>query len=299
MTAGPDMSQQRKTSIWLAVASLLVAMFCFQIGASIAKQLFPIVGAQGAVALRVGLSALIMLPFAKPWRARITKDNWQPLAVYGVAMGTMNFLFYMALKTIPLGIAVALEFSGPLSVALIHSRRTLDFFWVALAVVGLLLLLPIRQGAAHLDWTGVALALGAGVCWALYIVFGQKSGAAHGQYATTLGVMVAGAVIFPIGLMHAGTAMFRPDVLPLGIGVAILSSAVPYSLEMIGLRRLPAQAFGTLMSLEPAAGALMGLLLLGEHLNGTEWLAIALVVGASMGTALTVKSGEAHPRLPD
>ncbi|MBS0282155.1 MAG: EamA family transporter, partial [Proteobacteria bacterium] len=186
-----------------------------------------------------------------------------------------------------------------LSVALIHSRRWLDFCWVALAVVGLLLLLPIRQGAAHLDWGGVALALGAGVCWALYIVFGQKSGAAHGQYATTLGVMVAGAVIFPIGLVHAGTALFRPDVLPLGIGVAILSSAVPYSLEMIGLRRLPAQAFGTLMSLEPAAGALMGLLLLGEHLTGTEWLAIALVVGASMGSALTVKSGEAHPRLPD
>jgi inner membrane transporter RhtA len=121
----------------------------------------------------------------------------------------------------------------------------------------------------------------------------------HGQYATSLGIIVAGCVIFPVGLAHAGMAMFRPDVLPLGIGVAILSSAVPYSLEMIGLRRLPAQAFGTLMSLEPAAGALMGLLLLGEHLSGQEWFAIALVVLASMGTALTVKSGEAHPRLPD
>jgi len=294
------MTQQRKTTgIWLAVASLLVAMFCFQIGASIAKGLFPVVGAQGAVALRVGLSALIMIPFARPWRAKFTKDNWQPLAVYGVAMGTMNFLFYMALKTIPLGIAVALEFSGPLAVALMHSRRWLDFAWIVLAAIGLLMLLPIREGAAHLDWGGVALALGAGVCWALYIVFGQKSGAAHGQYATTLGVIVAGAVIFPIGLAHAGAALFRADVLPLGIGVAILSSAVPYSLEMIGLRRLPAQAFGTLMSLEPAAGALMGLLLLGEHLTVVEWLAIALVVAASMGTALTVKSGEAHPRLPD
>lgn len=294
------MSQQRKTGgVWLAVASLLVAMFCFQIGASIAKQLFPAVGAQGAVALRVGLSALIMIPFVRPWRAKLTKDNWQPLAVYGVAMGMMNFLFYMALKTIPLGIAVALEFSGPLAVALMHSRRWLDFAWIVLAAIGLLLLLPIRQGAAHLDWGGVALALGAGVCWALYIVFGQKSGAAHGQYATSLGIIVAGLVIFPIGWAHAGAAMFRPDVLPLGIGVAILSSAVPYSLEMIGLRRLPAQAFGTLMSLEPAAGALMGLLLLGEHLTVVEWFAIALVVLASMGTALTVKSGEAHPRLPD
>jgi inner membrane transporter RhtA len=292
-------SKSLSSGVWLAVASLLVAMFCFQIGASIAKQLFPIVGAQGAVALRVGLSALIMIPFGRPWRARLTKDNWQPLVVYGAAMGMMNLLFYMALRTIPLGIAVALEFSGPLSVALIHSRRWMDFCWVALAVVGLLLLLPIRQGAAHLDWGGVALALGAGVCWALYIVFGQKAGAVHGQYATSLGIIVAGCVIFPVGLAHAGMAMFRPDVLPLGIGVAILSSAVPYSLEMIGLRRLPAQAFGTLMSLEPAAGALMGLLLLGEHLSGQEWFAIALVVLASMGTALTVKSGEAHPRLPD
>jgi inner membrane transporter RhtA len=292
-------SKSLSSGVWLAVASLLVAMFCFQIGASIAKQLFPIVGAQGAVALRVGLSALIMIPFGRPWRARLTKDNWQPLLVYGAAMGMMNLLFYMALRTIPLGIAVALEFSGPLSVALIHSRRWMDFCWVALAVVGLLLLLPIRQGAAHLDWGGVALALGAGVCWALYIVFGQKAGAVHGQYATSLGIIVAGCVIFPVGLAHAGMAMFRPDVLPLGIGVAILSSAVPYSLEMIGLRRLPAQAFGTLMSLEPAAGALMGLLLLGEHLSGQEWFAIVLVVLASMGTALTVKSGEAHPRLPD
>src|SRR3954468_10903132 len=155
------MSQKSKIgSVWIAVAALLVAMFCFQIGASIAKGLFPVVGAQGAVALRVGLSALIMIPFTRPWRAKLTKDNWQSLAVYGVAMGTMNFLFYMALKTIPLGIAVALEFSGPLSVALIHSRRWMDFAWIVLAAIGLLLLLPIRQGAAHLDWGGVALALG-------------------------------------------------------------------------------------------------------------------------------------------
>ena len=159
-----------------------------------------------------------------------------------------------------------------------------------------MLLLPIRSGAPHLDWGGVALALGAGVCWALYIVFGQKSGAAVGQYATSLGIIVAACVIVPIGVAHAGTRLFAPALLPLGLGVAALSSAFPYTLEMIALRRLPAQAFGTLMSLEPAAGALMGLLLLGEHLSGQEWFAIALVVLASMGTALTVKSGEVHPR---
>jgi inner membrane transporter RhtA len=283
---------------WLAVASLLVSILCFQIGASLAKQLFPLVGAEGAVGLRVGLSALMLIPFARPWRARLTRDNWRALLVYGVSLGTMNFFFYMALRTVPLGIAVALEFSGPLAVALISSRRVIDFVWVALAIGGLAILLPIHSGVPKLDWTGVALALGAGVCWALYIVFGQKAGAQHGQLATTLGVMVAACVIFPIGFAHAGTTLFRPDVLPLGIGVAILSSAFPYTLEMVALRRLPTQAFGTLMSLEPAAGALMGLVLLGEHLTGLQWLAIGIVVLASMGTALTVKS-DAHPRLPD
>ncbi len=294
------MSQKSiKGGTWIAVAALLVSIFCFQIGASIAKQLFPLVGAEGTVALRVGLSAVMMLAIGRPWRAPWRGANWRALLVYGVSLGTMNFLFYMALRTIPLGIAVALEFSGPLAVALIHSRRVVDFLWVALAVTGLALLLPIHAGAAALDWTGVAFALGAAVCWALYIVFGQKAGASLGQYATGLGIAVAACVIFPIGFVHAGMALFRPDVLPLGIGVAILSSAFPYTLEMFALTRLPTQAFGTLMSLEPAAGALMGLLLLGEQLSFLQWTAIVIVILASMGTALTVKSGEAHPRLPD
>ena len=294
------MSQaQTKSGAWLAVAALLVSIFCFQIGASVAKQLFPLVGAQGTVALRVGLSAVIMLAIGRPWRANFRGANWKALLVYGASLGLMNFLFYMALRTIPLGIAVALEFSGPLAVALIHSRRGVDFLWVALAVTGLALLLPIHPGAAPIDWTGVTFALGAAVCWALYIVFGQKAGASLGQHATSLGIAVGACVIFPIGLAHAGADLFRLDVLPLGFAVAILSSAVPYSLEMFALTRVPTQAFGTLMSLEPADGALMGLALLGEHLSFLQWTAILIVILASMGTALTVKSGEAHPRLPD
>src|ERR1700748_2671931 len=166
------MSQtQAKGGAWVAVAALLVSIFCFQIGASMAKQLFPLVGAQGTVALRVGLSAVMMLAIGRPWRANFRGANWKALLVYGASLGLMNFLFYMALRTIALGIAVALEFSGPLAVALIHSRRAVDFLWVALAVTGLLLLLPIHAGAAHLDWTGVAFALGAAVWWARYIVF--------------------------------------------------------------------------------------------------------------------------------
>jgi inner membrane transporter RhtA len=284
----------------LAVAALLVAMLCFQSGASLAKSLFPLVGAQGTVGLRVGLSALAMLAMARPWRAdfaQVSKGEWVSLTGYGLSLGTMNFLFYMALRTVPLGIAVALEYSGPLAVALIASRRAADFLWIALAVVGLLLLLPL-SGARNLDWGGAAMALGAGVCWGLYIVFGQKAGARLGQHATSLGILVAALMIFPIGVAHAGMALFSMRVLPLGFAVAILSSAFPYTLEMVALRRLPAQAFGTLMSLEPAVGALAGLIFLHEHLSGREWFAILLVILASMGTALSVKSGP-HLRLPD
>ncbi|HEV7959731.1 MAG TPA: EamA family transporter, partial [Rhizomicrobium sp.] len=200
-------SAQNRGSVGLAVGALLVAMFCFQTGASLAKQLFPAVGAEGTVALRTGLSALILIALWRPWHARLTSNNWQALAVYGAALGIMNFLFYMALRTVPLGIAVALEFSGPLAVALFSSRRLTDFLWVALAIMGLLILLPIRH-AAGLSWSGAALALGAGFCWALYIVFGQKAGAAHGQYATVLGSIVAALVIVPIGYAHAGAALF-------------------------------------------------------------------------------------------
>jgi inner membrane transporter RhtA len=298
MTSIASASTSSRGGLGLAVAALLVAMFCFQTGASLAKELFPAVGAQGTVALRVGFSALILIPLGRPWRARLTRDNWWALVIYGAALGTMNFLFYMALRTVPLGIAVALEFCGPLAVALISSRKPKDFLWVALAIAGLVVLLPIRH-AAGLSWSGTALALGAGFCWALYILFGQKAGAAHGQYATALGSIVAALVITPVGIVHAGSALFDARVLALGLAVAALSSALPYSLEMVALRRLPAQAFGTLMSLEPAVGALTGLVLLREQLSLLQWAAIGTVVLASMGTALTVEGGEAHPRLPD
>ena len=296
-TRGVLMASTRVGGTGLAVGAILIAMFCFQTGASVAQGLFPAVGAEGTAALRTGLSALLLIPFWRPWQARLTRDNWRPLAVYGAALGIMNFLFYMALRTVPLGIAVALEFSGPLGVALFSSRRPLDFFWIALAIAGLSLLLPIRH-ASGLSWSGSALALGAGQCWALYIVFGQRAGAAHGQYATVLGAIVAALVIVPVGFYHSGLMLFRPHILAYGVLVAALSSAIPYSLEMVGLRRLPTQAFGTLMSLEPAVGALMGLLLLRQQLTLLQWSAIGMVVLASMGVALSVKS-ETHPRLPD
>src|SRR6185369_5696626 len=168
------------TSTAVAVVSLVVAMASFQAGASIAKQLIPTIGAPATTALRLGLSALIVCILQRPWRSPPSRSSLGVILVYGLALGTMNFVFYMALRTIPLGIAVALEFTGPLAVALAGSRRRTDFLWIALAAGGLLLLLPLAPADTALDSAGVLFALAAGVCWAFYIVFGQKAGRAHG-----------------------------------------------------------------------------------------------------------------------
>lgn len=220
------------------------------------------------------------------------------MVVYGIALGGMNLLFYLSVRTVPLGIAVALEFTGPLLVAILSSRRLLDFLWIGLAVFGIWLLLPLGNSAEPLDLVGAAYALGAGVCWALYILFGQRAGADHGAQGAALGVLVAAILVVPIGVAHAGADLLDPALIPLALGVAVLSTALPYTLEMVALTRLPARTFGTLMSIEPAFGALSGLLFLGERLNPTQWLAIGAIILASVGTTLSVKSRVAAPALP-
>lgn len=267
-----------------SVVSLLVAMVSFQAGASVAKQLIPVIGAPGTTALRLGLSAALVGLLQRPWRFIPTRSAMPLVLAYGLALGTMNFVFYLSLRTIPLGIAVALEFTGPLAVAVAGSRRRIDYAWIALAVLGLLVLLPLAPTRAALDPVGVGFALAAGVCWALYIVFGRKAGRAHGASASTWGMIVAAIVIVPIGVANAGRAMFAPSILPLGLAVAVLSSALPYTLEMIALRRLSTRTFGTLMSVEPAVAALAGLAVLHESLTTIQWLAIAAIIAASMGT---------------
>lgn len=259
-------------------------MLSFQAGASIAKQLIPVIGAPGTTALRLGLSAIMVAILQRPWRHVPTRAALPVVLAYGLSLGTMNFIFYMSIRTIPLGIAVALEFTGPLAVALAHSRRRLDFVWIALAVAGLVLLLPITRTSAHLDPVGVLCALGAGVCWALYIVFGQKAGRVHGAGASAWGMLIAACLIVPIGIADAGASLVARSVLPLGLGVAILSSALPYTLEMTALRYLSAKTYGVLMSFEPALAALVGLFVLGEALTRNQWFAIVAVIAASIGT---------------
>ncbi|HBX54886.1 MAG TPA: threonine/homoserine exporter RhtA, partial [Pseudomonas sp.] len=273
----------------LPIALLLVAMISIQSGASLAKGLFPLIGAAGTTALRLSLAALILCLLMRPWRARLSLASSRSLLAYGLSLGAMNLLFYLSLKTIPLGIAVALEFTGPLALALFSSRRLLDFVWIALAVFGLWLLLPNPQADVQLDPVGMALALAAGLCWALYIVFGQKAGAEHGSHTVALGTIVAALLVFPIGLSQAGGSLFSLDLLPIALGVAVLSSALPYSLEMVALTRLPARTFSILMSMEPAIAALSGLLFLSERLSLSQWLAISAIILASAGAAATIR----------
>jgi inner membrane transporter RhtA len=273
--------------IAVPIAAVLVAMVCFQLGATLAKGLFPMVGAGGTAALRLAIAALILLAVWRPWHMRFTRRQLSVVIVYGAAMGWMNFFFYLALSYIPLGITMALEFTGPLGVALFASRRPMDFLWILLAALGLIALLPLGFGGAPLSVLGVAYALAAGVCWALYILFGRRAGAAHGGQITSWGTVIGALVIVPIGFAHSGTQLFSPAILPMAIGVAVLSSALPYSLEMFAMPRIPTRTFGVLMSLNPALGALSGLIFLGERLTLIQWMAIASIVAASAGSAAT------------
>lgn len=266
--------------------AILAALVSQNIGAAFAKHLFPQVGSDGVTALRVGLSALLLLLAMRPWRTLPARADLPNLALYGVTLGCMNLLIYHAFALIPLGIAVAIEVTGPLAVVVLSSRRPRDLAWVACAALGLWLLLPL-DGAARLDPRGVAFALGAALCWALYIVTGKRASALRGGDAVAWGMLAAALFTVPFGVAHAGAALLAPAVLGLGLAVALLSSALPYTLEMLALKRLPRRVFGILVSSAPAVAALAGFLVLGEQLGALQWLAIGLIVAASAGSAAT------------
>ncbi len=282
----------------LPYLALLGGMVSLAVGTSFAKQLFPVVGAEGTSALRVGLSALVLVAIWRPWRFGLNRSDAGRVLLYGVVLGLMNLCFYMSLRTIPLGLAIAIEFAGPLTLALIHARKLIHFVWIACAVAGLGMLLPIWSGVERLDPVGVAFAAAAGLFWALYIVFGKRLSHMHAGQSVALGMSTAAVVILPFGIATAGTALLAPSVLLIGLGVALVSSALPYSLEMIALRHIPKRTFGVLLSGEPAIGAVAGLILLHEQLSGLQWLAIGFIVVASVGAILTTGPRAQTPAEP-
>jgi inner membrane transporter RhtA len=276
-----------------APAQVLAGMISVQIGAALAKQLFPVIGSTGSVALRLVFAALILLAMWRP-SLQMSRRAWAVVAAYGVILGLMNLTFYLALDRIPLGVAVTIEFLGPLAVALAGSRRWLDGLWALLAAGGVVLV--TEAGTGGLDPLGIALALATGACWAAYILLtsalGRHSSDGGGL---ALGMVVAAAVAAPIGIVEGGAALIQPWVLAAGLGVALLSSVIPYSLELEALRRMPTKVFGVLMSLEPAIAALVGLLVLNEVLGSVQWVGVLLVVAASVGSVRMANEPQPDP----
>lgn len=294
--ATPDVSGEEaaRRALLGGTVPVIVSMTSLCIGSSFAKSLFPLVGAIGMTGLRNGLSALVMTLVFRPWRWRLTGRQWRVALLYGVILGVMNLCFYLALARLPVGIAIALEFLGPLGVALFSSGRRLDLLWVALAAAGVAMLALPGVGGAPLDPVGIGFILVAAVAWAAYIVVGQRAaGLMSGAQVVSIGLWAAAMVSVPPAIVAAGAVLAHPAVLSQGLVVALLCSAIPYPLEMAALRRLPRHVFGVLVSLEPAIGALAALAILGEHLSAPRWLAIGLVVGASAGVTLTHRAAPA------
>ncbi|XVN74062.1 Threonine/homoserine exporter RhtA [Oligella sp. MSHR50489EDL] len=276
--------------MWIGVLTLVLSIISLCTGTSFAKTLFSEVGAVGTTTFRIFFSACILWLIWRPWRIPVTRSDLATIVPYGICIVGMNLPFYLALQTLPVGIALAIEFTGPLSLAIYKSRTRFDFLWIAFAMVGLYLLLWPNSDSGELialDLAGVTYAIIAGAFWAAYIIFGQSARRVHPGHVTSYGLTIAAMLILPFGLISGGANMFNTNLLLFGLAIAVLSSALPYSLEVFALRILPAKTFSIMLSLEPAVGALAGIIILGEVIESKQWIAILLVVSASAGCTAT------------
>ncbi|HVH65120.1 MAG TPA: EamA family transporter [Candidatus Acidoferrum sp.] len=256
-----------------------------QIGASVARHLFDDLGPAGTVFVRVAFGAMILMAIARPRRLHGVAEHWTSVVLFGLIIAGMNLSFYEAIARIPLGIAVTIEFVGPLGVAIAGSRKVLDFVWVAMAASGVVLL---SLTGGHVTLLGVVFALGAAAGWAAYILINQRVGRlVPGAGGLAFALAIGALSLAPFGLAGADNRLLNVRNLGIGLVVAILSTAIPFSLEFAALRRLSSQVFGILMSLEPAMGAAAGFVLLGQRLSLRDLLAIALVTVASAGATAT------------
>jgi inner membrane transporter RhtA len=278
----------RNADVVPAPVLVVGAIASVQSGATIAIKLFPTVGPGGAVFLRLAIAAVVLAGFVRPSFRGFSRADLGLMVAFGLVLAAMNASFYLALDRIPLGVGVTIEFLGPLAVAVAGSRRLVDALWVLLAAGGVVLL---ARGGGHLSTAGVLYAAVAAAFWAGYILLSQRVGRAVPGLSGLAVALVVGAILTaPYGLLAGGTALARPGVLAKGVAVALLSSVVPYSFELLALRRLRAATFGVLMSLEPAMAALTGLLFLGQHLRDREWLALGCVMVASVGATAATRA---------
>ncbi|MEV8631060.1 EamA family transporter [Streptosporangium sp. NPDC051023] len=267
---------------------VLLAILSVQVGAGFAKDLFAQLPPSAVVFLRIATGALVMSVIARPRLRGLTRADVGVGIAFGVTLGVMNLSFYQALAQLPMGIAVAIEFLGPLGVAVAASHRRLDLLWVALAGSGVALLAPWGTAASRISWAGIGFALIAAVCWAVYILLASAAGRRFpGATGLSFAMIVSFLLVAPVGVAAGGADLLRPELLLIGLGVGLLSSVIPYSIELEALRRMPKRVFGILMSLEPAVAAMVGLLVLGEVLEVREWAAIGCVVVASVGATRT------------
>nr|WP_256925254.1 EamA family transporter [Streptomyces sp. Amel2xC10] len=281
------------------VGLVLAGGISVQFGGALAVTLMPRAGALGVVALRLLVAAVVLLVVCRPRVRGHSRTDWGTVIVFGITMAAMNGLFYQSVDRIPLGTAVTLEVLGPLALSVAVSRRAVNLIWAGLALAGVFLL-GGGGGFGNLDPLGVAFALSAGGMWAAYIVFSARTGRRFPQADGLALAMAIGALLFlPLGIAESGTKLLDPVTLGLGAAVAVLSSVLPYTLELLALRRLPASTFAIMMSLEPAIAATAGFFILNQALTATEAAAIALVIAASMGAVRTqvgrrkVPSGQA------
>jgi inner membrane transporter RhtA len=272
------------------VGLVCASALSLQFGSAVAALLFPRAGALGVVALRLVFSAVLLLAVCRPRLRGHSRTDWTAVLGLGVALGTMNTLFYQAIDRIPLGAAVTLELLGPLALSVVAARRALSLLWAGLALAGVYLL--GASGFSDLDMAGVGYALAAGGMWAAYIVYNARTGARFpGADGLAIAMAVAACVSAPLGIASAGGALLDPVVLGLGAAVAVLSSGVPYTLELFALRTLPKSTFAVLMSLMPVAASAAGFLVLDQRMGPVQLLAVALVIAASAGAVRTSRSG--------
>lgn len=273
-------------SVFLAAFAVLAGQVSNMLGAVISKSFFHEIGPESIIALRVGFSALVLALLTRVWRFRVARDQFANLAGYGVMIGVMSHVAYQAYARIPVGVALAIEVTGPLAVVIFNSRRWSDFAWVALSASGLGLLLLRGQGIPAVNPWGIAFAFGSAACWAGYIVYGKRVSRLGGGPVVAVGMIIGAVVAIPPGAISAGGRLLDPHWLAIGFVIAILSSAIPFFLQMVALRRLPSRVFGVLASGVPAVGAVMGYLVIGETLEARQWLGILLVVAAGAGCTL-------------